>query len=104
MTTELDLPVLRAEIDDLDSQILVLLARRIDRVLRIGEYKRERGLAVYDAGRERAVLERLMKQAPEGLDPQVVRRVFERIIDESRGIEQHTVPRQSVNPEPNSST
>lgn len=98
MTTEQDLPVLRAEIDTLDSQILVLLARRIDRVLKIGEYKRERGLAVYDADRERKVLERLMAEAPQGLDPQVVRRIFERIIDESRGIEQHTSPRPSVLP------
>lgn len=89
MTTELELPALRNEIDDLDSQILVLLSRRVGAVLKIGEFKRARSLPVYDADRERAVLQRLMQQAPAGIDPQVVRRVFERIIDECRGIEQH---------------
>jgi chorismate mutase len=91
VTTEFDLDALRNEIDDIDHKILDLVARRIAAVVQIGDYKRARGLAVYDAARERAVLQRLMSQAPAGLDPQVVRRVFERIIDESRGIEQHQV-------------
>ena len=98
MTTELDLPNLRTEIDDLDSRILALVARRIELVLSIGEYKRERGLPVYDAERERQVLDRLMKMAPAGLEPHVVRRIFERIIDESRGIEQHHAGRTSIPP------
>ncbi|HMA93987.1 MAG TPA: chorismate mutase [Polyangiaceae bacterium] len=89
MTTELDLERLRSEIDDIDTKILDLVARRIAAVIEIGKYKRVRGLPVYDATRERQVLARLMQNAPAGLDPQVVRRVFERIIDESRGIEHH---------------
>ena len=91
MTTEFDLDALRNEIDDIDNKILELVARRIAAVVQIGDYKRSRELPVYDAVRERLVLQRLMGQAPPGLDPQVVRRVFERIIDESRGIEQHQV-------------
>lgn len=89
MTTEFDLEALRNEIDSIDSKILELVAKRIEAVVQIGEYKRARGLPVYDAARERHVLHRLMNQTPPGLDPQVVRRVFERIIDESRGIEHH---------------
>lgn len=89
MTNELDIVALRTEIDELDLQILALVARRIAAVLKIGEYKRVHGLPVYDAERERAVIQRLLQVAPPGLDPQVVRRVFERIIDESRGIEHH---------------
>lgn len=91
VTTEFDLDVLRNEIDDIDTKILELVARRIAAVVQIGDYKRSRGLPVYDAVRERLVLQRLMGQTPPDLDPQVVRRVFERIIDESRGIEQHQV-------------
>jgi chorismate mutase-like protein len=89
VTTELDLPALRNEIDELDSQVLKLVARRIELVLKIGEYKRERGLPVYDAERERMVLHRLMQLAPAGLSPEVVQHIFERIIDECRGLEQH---------------
>lgn len=89
MTTELDLLALRNEIDAIDNEVLRLVARRIELVLKIGEYKRERGLPVYDAERERTVLHRLIQLAPEGLTPEVVQRIFERIIDECRGIEHH---------------
>jgi chorismate mutase len=89
VTTELDLPALRQEIDEIDSKILELFARRIQLVLRVGEFKRSKGLPVYDADRERTVIARLVQNKPDHLDAQVVRRVFERIIDESRGIEQH---------------
>lgn len=89
VTIEPDLERWRSEIDDIDTKILELVARRIAAVIEIGKYKRVRGLPVYDATRERRVLARLMQNAPAGLDPQVVRRVFERIIDESRGIEHH---------------
>jgi chorismate mutase len=30
-----------------------------------------------------------MAMSPDGLNPEVVQRIFERIIDECRGIEQH---------------
>jgi chorismate mutase len=89
VTTEQELPDLRNEIDALDSQLLKLVTRRIELVLKVGEYKRERGLPVYDAAREREVLHRLMAMSPDGLNPEVVQRIFERIIDECRGIEQH---------------
>ena len=60
-------------------------------VLAVGEYKRKHGLAVYDPERERALLEKLCKAAPPSLDHDTVRRIFERLIDESRRIEQHHV-------------
>jgi chorismate mutase len=88
---ELDIDGLRAEIDRLDEQILELVGRRISLVRAIGEYKHARGLPVYDPDRERAVIQRLTEAVPAGIDPAVVKRVFERIIDESRGIEQHWV-------------
>jgi chorismate mutase len=91
VTSETDIDTLRDEIDCVDSQILELVARRIVLVQRIGEYKHAKGLPVYDAERERAVIQRLTQAAPSTLEPGVVKRVFERIIDESRGIEQHWV-------------
>ena len=89
MTTEIDLIALRNEIDAIDNKVLTLVLRRIELVLKIGEFKRERGLPVYDAERERAVLKRLLSMAPEGTNPEVIQRIFERIIDECRGIEHH---------------
>jgi chorismate mutase len=87
-----DLENLRTAIDTVDAEILALVARRIQLVLRIADYKRGRAMPVYDPARERNVIERLIALAPATLDAQLVRRVFERIIDESRRIEQHQEP------------
>jgi len=80
---------LREAIDALDHEILQLVAARIRVVLQVGDYKRARGLPVYDPSRERALLDRLAKAAPEPLDGETVRRIFERLVDESRRLEQH---------------
>ena len=89
VTQELQLEKLREAIDRVDTEILDLVARRIGLVLQIAEHKRARLLPVYDPDRERDVINRLIGLAPPHLDPQLVRRIFERIIDESRRIEQH---------------
>ena len=89
VTEELQLKELREAIDRVDTEILDLVARRIGLVLQIAEHKRARLLPVYDPDRERNVIKRLIGLAPSHLDPQLVRRIFERIIDESRRIEQH---------------
>ena len=47
--------------------------------------------AVYDPVRERQLLDRLSKAAEPPLDGETIRRVFERLVDESRRIEQHHV-------------
>ena len=88
-TPELD--ALRVAIDQVDRSILELVAERVRLVLRVGDYKRKNGLPVYDPERERSLLERLSITAPAPLDGNTVRRVFERLIDESRRIEQHHV-------------
>ncbi len=89
MTAPLDLEPLRRDIDGVDQQILKLLHARVRLVIQVGRYKRQRNLPIYDPLRERQVLERLSEAAQSPLDRDTVRRIFERIIDESRRIEQH---------------
>jgi chorismate mutase len=89
VTSKLDLEELRRSIDAVDQNILRLLHERVRLVLAVGEYKRERGMPVYDPARERALLERLCKAAEPPLDADTIRRIFERLVDESRRIEQH---------------
>ena len=84
---------LRRQIDDIDAQILELVARRVYVVLQVGEYKRRHGMRVYDPERERRLLDQLASRAPAPLDRETVRRVFERLVDESRRLEQHHVNR-----------
>lgn len=94
MPTDPDLDELRRAIDVVDQQILKLVAERVDLVLAVGEYKRRHGLPVYDPERERSLLDRLCRLAPPTLSQDTVRRIFERLIDESRRIEQHHVNRK----------
>ncbi len=89
-----ELATLRSAIDDLDAQLLEVLARRVQVVLAVGEYKRARRLAVYDPERERQMMQRLGQLAQPPLDASTVRRVFERIIDESRRLEQLAMNRR----------
>jgi chorismate mutase len=86
-----ELNALRRTIDDLDRRILELVAERVTVVLAVGELKRRESLAVYDPERERRMLDRLCGAAPAPLDADTVRRIFERLIDECRRIEQHRV-------------
>lgn len=87
MADDQRLAELRLRIDEIDSRILELVADRLRTALEIGELKRRLGRPIYDPERERLIVERLMSRAPAPLHPDQVRRVFERLIDESRHAE-----------------
>ena len=77
----------RRRIDEIDSQLNRLLNARSACALEIGRVKRRVGLAIYSPEREAAILERVTRENPGPLDGTAIRRVFERIIDESRRLE-----------------
>jgi chorismate mutase len=77
----------RRRIDLVDDQLMRLLNSRSACAVEIGRIKRGLGLPIYDAEREALILDRIERASPGPLDPTAVRRVFERIIDESRRLE-----------------
>lgn len=77
----------RQRIDTIDEQLVRLLNSRSACAVEIGRLKRRLGLPVYSPEREAWILERVMRDNPGPLEPTAVRRVFERIIDESRRLE-----------------
>ena len=81
----------RRRIDMIDDQLMRLLNSRSACAVEIGKVKRALGLPVYSPEREAWILERVMRENPGPLDPMAVRRVFERIIDESRRLERLAV-------------
>ena len=91
MKSQSHLDDLRRDIDEVDREILRLLARRMQLVLQVGDYKRKHDLAVYDPERERRMLERLASNSPAPLSAESAKRIFERLIDESRSLEQRHV-------------
>jgi chorismate mutase len=87
MAEEQDVGVWRRRIDQIDTQLMGLLNSRSACAVEIGRIKRALGLPIYSPDREAEILERVMRENPGPLDDLAVRRVFERIIDESRRLE-----------------
>ncbi len=78
---------LRRRIDQIDDQLMRLLNSRSACAVEIGRIKRRIGMAVYQPEREKWILDRVERNNPGPLDRGAVRRVFERVIDESRRLE-----------------
>ena len=78
---------LRRRIDQIDDQLMKLLNSRSACAVEIGRIKRVLGQAVYQPEREKWILDRVEKNNPGPLDSNALRRVFERVIDESRRLE-----------------
>ena len=83
-----EIKALRRRIDDLDREIVGLLNRRAELADQIGRIKRQLNIAVYAPGREEQVIANVQAQNPGPLSAEAVARLYERIIDESRRLEQ----------------
>ena len=89
----------RDEIDRVDQELVELLNRRAHCAIEIGRIKLEQGLPIYLPEREREVVEHVVKINAGPLDAEAVRRLFERIIDESRSLERVAIERENAEKE-----
>lgn len=77
---DVELFALRGEIDDIDRDLLQLLARRMDVSSRIGEYKKSKGLTVVQMERWKKLLADHVAAGNDlGLDEELIKAVFEAI-------------------------
>ena len=77
----------RRRIDELDQQILELLNERSRCALAIGAVKTRLGRMIYDPDREAAIVNHVLESNRGPLSEFAVKRLFERILDESRRME-----------------
>jgi chorismate mutase len=92
MTDEID--VLRGRIEELDSAVIRLLGERFAHVRLLARYKDRAGLPIEDAEREEELRALHMQAAQrEGLDPRLVRAVFDAVLERSCA-EQHAQVRR----------
>ena len=91
----MDIDDWRDEIDRLDEQLVKLLNARSQCAIELGRIKRELGLAIYSPDREKEVIAHVTSINNGPLDRRAIRRLFERIIDESRSIERVTMERET---------
>lgn len=86
-----DLARCREKIDALDLELLTLLNRRTSVVEEIGRIKQALHLAVYEPKREDQVFANVLGHNGGPLPPEAVKRIFERIIDEMRTVQQRKI-------------
>lgn len=86
-----DLARCRETIDQLDIRLLELLNERTAVVEEIGRIKQALQLAVYEPKREDQVFANVLGHNSGPLPPEAVKRIFERIIDEMRTVQQRKI-------------
>ena len=90
----MDISDWRKRIDGLDEKLVELLNERSRCAAEIGRLKQKAGEAVYQPERERQVLEQVQQRNGGPLSNEQLRRIFERIVDEARMVEQNTQDEQ----------
>jgi len=94
LDAEAELRRLREAIDRVDEVLVKLLNQRARYAVEIGEIKGLLSLPVYSPEREKDVLNHVEEaSAPGPLAGSAIRRLFERIIDESRRVERESAQR-----------
>jgi chorismate mutase len=93
---EAELKRLREAIDRVDEVLVKLLNQRARYAIEIGEIKGILALPVYSPEREKEVLRHVEQASAGPLDAPSVRRLFERIIDESRRVERESASAKPV--------
>jgi len=77
----------RKKMDELDLKLVKLLNERCSCALEIGKIKNKLNIDIYDPNREEQVIVNVEGVAQGPLTKKAMRRLFERIIDESRRAE-----------------
>ena len=85
---------LRRRIDLIDRRLVRLLNERAVCAIALGRIKKRRGLTIYQPAREEEVLGNIQRSNGGPLESPALRRLFERIIDESRRIERSATDRR----------
>lgn len=86
-----DLAGWRKKIDEIDQQLVKLLNERSRCAVEIGHIKKQQSLPAWQPEREAEILRNLVQSNHGPLDDAAVRRLFERIIDEARALERHSM-------------
>jgi len=77
----------RSRIDAVDRSILLLLNERTRIVEEIGRVKQKAQMPIYEPKREDQVFDNVTRHNTGPLSTGAVRRIFERVIDEMRGVQ-----------------
>jgi len=86
-----DLDGWRKRIDEIDQELVKLLNERSQCAVEIGHIKKQLNQPAWQPQRESEILRNVVKSNHGPLDDAAMRRLFERIIDEARALERHSM-------------
>ena len=89
-----NLDELRREIDGIDQKMVELFKRRMEVVTQVAAYKKERGLPILDASRERALLGKVGQAAGDEL-ADYIQSVYRTLLAASRSYETEKLGQES---------
>lgn len=82
-TTE-NITALRKQIDEIDNNIIEVIAKRMRVCREVGQYKKEHGMTIFQTARYNEILEKRGAQGSlMGIAPECIKKVFEAIHEES---------------------
>ena len=90
-----DLDGWRKRIDEIDQQLLKLLNDRSQCAVEVGHIKKKLNMVAWQPQREAEILRNVVKSNRGPLDDAAIRRLFERIIDEARALERHSMKEEA---------
>jgi chorismate mutase-like protein len=90
----MDIADWRKKIDELDRKLVDLLSQRAQAAHAIGKLKRGAGLPIYEPDREQSVFANVRKVNPGPLPDRDLIRIYERIMDIMRQIQQEEIAPQ----------
>jgi chorismate mutase len=92
----MDISDWRKKIDELDRELVELLSQRAHAAHEIGKLKRSAGMPIYEPDRERSVFSNVRGVNPGPLPERDLLRIYERIMDVMRQIQQEEIAPNAV--------
>lgn len=80
----MDLKQIRAEIDQIDRQLVDLLEQRMNRITEVVQYKKEKQLPILDQGREKQVLAKVECLVKDRQYTRTIQKQFQDIMKRSK--------------------
>src|SRR5947209_20202625 len=94
----MDIADWRRQIDEIDRKLVDLISQRARAAHEIGKLKRDIGMPIYEPDRERAVFENARSVNKGPLPDRDLQRIYERIMDIMRAIQQEEIAPKTVGP------
>ena len=85
----MNLNELREKIDNIDSEIMILLQERASLAIEIGKIKQSQNLPVFNQKREQTILKEIQLKNEGPLSDTAIQNIFEVIISECRNIQKN---------------